>query len=91
MFTYLRDRFSINLGYSDGLRTGFSEIRVPVNADFAFSVRTQYAWGDALLAGFNRLIARRGTPFGIRLGGALHYQQGVSLLKTLSVARCGPR
>ncbi|MDH3625927.1 MAG: hypothetical protein OES69_01150 [Myxococcales bacterium] len=76
MFTYLRDRFSINLGYSDGLRTGFSEIRAPINADFAFTVRAQYAWGEAGLAGFNRLTTRRGEPFGIRLGGALHYQQG---------------
>jgi hypothetical protein len=76
MFTYLRYRFSINLGYSDGLRTGFSEIRSSVNADYAITLRTQYAWGDAGLAGFNRLIARRGTPFGIRLGGALHYQDG---------------
>jgi len=76
MFTYLRHRFSINLGYSDGLRTGFSEIRSSVNADYAITLRTQYAWGEAGLAGFNRLIARRGTPFGIRLGGALHYQDG---------------
>jgi hypothetical protein len=76
MFTYLRDRFSINLGYTDGLRTGFSEIRAPVNADYAFTVRAQYAWGEAGLAGFNRLTTRRGAPFGIRLGGALHYQDG---------------
>jgi hypothetical protein len=41
MFTYLRDRFSINLGYTDGLRTGFSEIRAPVNADYAFARRIQ--------------------------------------------------
>jgi hypothetical protein len=76
MFTYLRYRFSINLGYSDGLRTGFSEIRSSANADYAITLRTQYAWGDAGLAGFNRLVARRGTPFGIRLGSALHYQDG---------------
>ena len=76
MFTYLRDRFSINLAYTDGLRTGFSEIRDPVNADYAFTVRAQYAWGEAGLAGFNRLTTRRGAPFGIRLGGALHYQDG---------------
>jgi len=76
MFTYLRYRFSINGGYSDGLRTGFSEIRSPANADYALTLRTQYAWGEAGLGGFNRLNARRGTPFGIRLGGALHYQDG---------------
>jgi hypothetical protein len=76
MFTYLRRRFSINLGYSDGLRTGFSEIRSSANADFAVTLRTQYAWGDAGLAGFNRLMGRRGTPFGIRLGAAVHYQDG---------------
>lgn len=76
MLTYLRRRFSINLGYSDGLRTGFSEIRSSANADFAVTLRTQYAWGDAGLAGFNRLMGRRGTPFGIRLGGAVHYQDG---------------
>jgi hypothetical protein len=76
MFTYLRRRFSINLGYSDGLRTGFSEIRSAANADFAVTLRTQYGWGDAGLAGFNRLMARRGTPFGIRLGAAVHYQDG---------------
>ena len=76
MFTYLRRRFSINLGYSDGLRTGFSEIRSPTRADFAVTLRTQYAWGKRGLAGFNRLVARRGTPFGLRLGGAVHYQDG---------------
>jgi hypothetical protein len=76
MFTYLRRRFSINLGYSDGLRTGFSEIRSSTRADFAVTVRTQYAWGERGLGGFNRLVARRGTPLGIRLGGALHYQDG---------------
>lgn len=76
MFTYLRKRFSINLGYSDGLRTGFSEIRFPANADFAVTLRTQYGWGDSGLAGFNRLIARRGAPFGVRLGAAMHYQDG---------------
>jgi hypothetical protein len=76
MFTYLRKRFSINLGYSDGLRTGFSEIRSSANADFAVTLRAQYGWGDAGLAGFNRLIARRGTPFGARLGAAVHYQDG---------------
>jgi len=76
MFTYLRKRFSINLGYSDGLRTGFSEIRSATRADFAVTLRTQYAWGERGLGGFNRLIARRGTPFGIRLGGAIHYQDG---------------
>jgi hypothetical protein len=76
MFTYLRRRFSINLGYSDGLRTGFSEIRSAANADFAVTLRAQYSWGDAGLAGFNRLMARRGTPFGIRLGAAVHYQDG---------------
>ncbi len=76
MFTYLRYRFSINAGYSDGLRTGFSEIRSSANADYAITLRAQYAWGEAGLGGFNRLNARRGTPFGIRLGGALHYQDG---------------
>ncbi len=76
MATYLRKRFSINLGYSDGLRTGFSEIRSAANADFAITLRTQYAWGKRGLAGFNRLNARRGTPLGIRLGSALHYQDG---------------
>ena len=76
MFTYLRRRFSFNLGYSDGLRTGFSEIRDPSRADFAVTLRTQYAWGDRGLAGFNRLVARRGTPFGVRLGAAIHYQDG---------------
>jgi hypothetical protein len=76
MFTYLRKRFSINLGYSDGLRTGFSEIRSAARADFAVTLRTQYAWGERGLGGFNRLISRRGTPFGIRLGGAIHYQDG---------------
>jgi len=76
MFTYLRRRFSINLGYSDGLRTGFSEIRSATRADFAVTLRTQYAWGERGLGGFNRLVARRGTPLGIRLGGAVHYQDG---------------
>jgi hypothetical protein len=76
MFTYLRRRFSINLGYSDGLRTGFSEIRSATRADFAVTLRTQYAWGERGLSGFNRLTARRGTPFGIRLGAAVHYQDG---------------
>ena len=76
MFTYLRKRFSINLGYSDGLRTGFSEVRAATRADFAVTLRTQYAWGERGLSGFNRLIARRGTPFGVRLGGAIHYQDG---------------
>jgi hypothetical protein len=76
MFTYLRRRFSINLGYSDGLRTGFSEIRSPTRADFAVTLRAQYAWGERGLGGFNRLTARRGTPLGIRLGGAVHYQDG---------------
>ena len=76
MLTYLRKRFSLNLGYSDGLRTGFSEIRSPTRADFAVTLRTQYAWGERGLAGFNRLTARRGTPLGIRLGAAVHYQDG---------------
>jgi hypothetical protein len=76
MLTYLRKRFSINLGYSDGLRTGFSEIRSPARADFAVTLRAQYAWGERGLGGFNRLIARRGTPMGVRLGAALHYQDG---------------
>ncbi|KPK53157.1 MAG: hypothetical protein AMJ63_07270 [Myxococcales bacterium SG8_38_1] len=76
MLTYLRKRFSLNLGYSDGLRTGFSEIRSPARADFAVTLRAQYAWGERGLSGFNRLIARRGTPFGIRLGGSMHYQDG---------------
>lgn len=76
MFTYLRQRFSINLGYSNGLRTGFTEIRDPAKADFAVTVRAQYAWGERGLAGFNRLNARRGTPFGVRLGVAAHYQSG---------------
>jgi hypothetical protein len=76
MLTYLRRRFSINLGYSDGLRTGFSEIRSATRADFAVTLRTQYAWGESGLSGFNRLTARRGTPFGIRLGAAVHYQDG---------------
>jgi len=85
MFTYLRKRFSINLGYSDGLRTGFAEIRDPVRADFAVTMRAQYGWGDAGLAGFNRLTARRGTPFGVRLGGAMHYQDGGRSQGTLPV------
>jgi hypothetical protein len=76
MMTYLRKRFSINLGYSDGLRTGFSEIRSAANADYAITLRAQYAWGKRGLIGFNRLNARRGTPLGIRLGAALHYQDG---------------
>jgi hypothetical protein len=76
MFTYIRDRFSINLGYSDGLRTGFSEIRSATRADFAVTLRAQYAWGERGLSGFNRLVARRGTPLGIRLGAAIHYQDG---------------
>jgi hypothetical protein len=76
MLTYLRERFSINLGYSDGLRTGFSEIRSPQRADFAVTVRTQYAWGERGLGGFNRMLTRRGTPFGVRLAAALHYQDG---------------
>ncbi len=76
MMTYLRERFSINLGYSDGLRTGFSEIRSAANADFAVTMRAQYGWGKLGLGGFNRFNARRGTPFGIRLGGAFHYQNG---------------
>ncbi len=76
MMTYLLNRFSVNVGYSDGLRTGFSEIRSPSNADYAITLRTQYAWGEKQLLGFNRLSARRGTPFGIRLGGAFHYQDG---------------
>ena len=76
MLTYMRERFSINLGYSDGLRTGFSEIRSAQRADFAVTVRTQYAWGKRGLGGFNRLLARPGTPFGVRLGAALHYQDG---------------
>ncbi|MGB3050556.1 MAG: hypothetical protein WBB42_06125 [Polyangiales bacterium] len=76
MFTYLRRRFSINLGYSDGLRTGFSEIRSPQRADFAVTLRAQYGWGRNGLAGFNRLTSRRGTPFGARLGVAVHYQDG---------------
>lgn len=76
MFTYLRRRFSINLGYSDGLRTGFSEIRSPQRADFAVTLRAQYGWGKNGLAGFNRLTSRRGTPFGARLGAAVHYQDG---------------
>jgi hypothetical protein len=76
MFTYLRRRFSINLGYSDGLRTGFSEIRSPQRADFAVTLRSQYGWGKNGLAGFNRLTSRRGTPFGARLGAAVHYQDG---------------
>ncbi|KPK17215.1 MAG: hypothetical protein AMJ62_01755 [Myxococcales bacterium SG8_38] len=85
MFTYLRKRFSINLGYSDGLRTGFAEIREPVRADFAVTLRTQYGWGEGGLAGFNRLTARRGTPFGVRLGAALHYQDGGRSQGTLPV------
>lgn len=76
MFTYLRERFAINLGLSDGLRTGFSEIRDAANADFAITLRTEYAWGEAGLSGFNDLISRRSRAFGIRLGGALHYQDG---------------
>ena len=76
MLTYLRRRFSINLGYSDGLRTGFSEIRSATRADFAVTLRAQYGWGERGLSGFNRLTSRRGTPFGIRLGGAVHYQDG---------------
>ena len=76
MFTYLRKRFSLNLGYSDGLRSGFSEIRSPTRADFAVTLRTQYGWGERGLGGFNRLVARRGTPLGIRLGGSIHYQDG---------------
>ena len=74
--TYLRDRFSLDVGYSDGLRTGFSEIRAPVNADYAFTLRLQYAWGERRLEGFDQYNTRRGTPFGVRLGGALHYQDG---------------
>jgi hypothetical protein len=85
MFTYLRKQFSINLGYSDGLRTGFAEIRDPVRADFAVTLRTQYGWGEGGLAGFNRLAARRGTPFGARLGGAVHYQDGGRSEGTLPV------
>lgn len=76
MMTYLRERFSLNVGYSDGLRTGFSEIRSPVSADYAITLRTQYAWGELGLTGFNNLNARRGTPFGVRLAGAFHYQDG---------------
>jgi hypothetical protein len=76
MLTYLRKQFSINLGYSDGLRTGFSEIRSATRADFAITLRTQYAWGEKGLVGFNRLVSRRGTPLGIRLGAAIHYQDG---------------
>lgn len=76
MFTYLRKRLLINLGTSNGLRTEFSEIRDPVNADYAFTVRTEYAWGEAGLVRFNSLTSRRGTPFGVRLAGALHYQDG---------------
>jgi len=76
MFTYLRKRFSINLGYSDGLRTGFAEIGAPQRADFAVTLRTQYGWGERGLSGFNRLVARRGTPIGIRLGASMHYQDG---------------
>jgi hypothetical protein len=76
MFTYLRKQFSINLGYSDGLRTGFSEIRSAARADFAVTLRAQYGWGERGLSGFNRLVARRGTPLGIRLGAAIHYQDG---------------
>jgi hypothetical protein len=76
MVTYLRRRFSINLGYSDGLRTGFSEIRSSQRADFAVTLRTQYGWGERGLGGFNRLVSRRGTPFGVRLAGAVHYQDG---------------
>ena len=76
MFTYLRRRFSINLGYSDGLRTGVSEIRSPQRADFAVTLRAQYGWGKNGLSGFNRLTSRRGTPLGIRLGAAAHYQDG---------------
>ena len=76
MMTYLRRHYSVNLGYSDGLRTGFSEIRSPSNADFAVTARGQYAWGKLGLIGFNRLNSRRGTPFGVRLGGAIHYQNG---------------
>ena len=76
MFTYMRKRFSFNLGYSDGLRTGFSEIRSAARADFAVTLRTPYAWGERGLGGFNRLVARRGTPLGIRIGGAVHYQDG---------------
>lgn len=85
MFTYLRRRFSLNLGYSDGLRTGFAEIRSPVRADFAVTLRTQYGWGKAGLGGFNRLTSRRGTPFGARLGAALHYQDGGRSQGTLPV------
>ncbi len=85
MFTYLRRRFSINLGYSDGLRTGFAAFRAPVRADFAVSLRAQYAWGKAGLSGFNRLTSRRGTPFGVRLGAALHYQDGGRSQGTLPV------
>jgi len=76
MFTYLRKRFSLNLGYSDGLRTGFAEIGSPQRADFAVTLRTQYGWGERGLSGFNRLVARRGTPLGIRLGASVHYQDG---------------
>ncbi len=76
MMTYLQDRYSINLGYSDGLRTGFSEIRSASNADFAITARAQYAWGQVGLTGFNKLNARRGTPFGARIGAAIHYQNG---------------
>lgn len=74
MLSYTWRWLQAHAAVTDGLRTGFSEVASPEIADFAVTGRLwALAIGDDWDS-FGNLSSPSGTPLGLRVGAAIHYQ-----------------
>ncbi|MEM1423410.1 MAG: porin [Planctomycetota bacterium] len=73
--TYTGDRFRAFLMYNDGRSALNTDYTDPREAEFGFSGRAEYRFGDAGFRQYNTQSGMPGDESGVLLGGGAHYQQ----------------
>jgi hypothetical protein len=77
--TWAKDKSTVNLFITDGMRAGFAEVASPQVADIALSSRVQTRFGPGSAAQFDTGSSFRGDKLAVLLGTTVHYQSGGSL------------
>jgi phosphate-selective porin OprO/OprP len=73
--SYQAERWRISAAFSDGRRASNSEWTSAAEADFAFSARTEFRFGDAGWGQYRDLTSFRGDQSGLLIGLGGHWQQ----------------
>lgn len=74
--TYTQEQFRFFLDFTDGLGTLNTDFTSGTEADYAFTARGEFRWGDGDWKRFDESASWRGNKYGGMVGLGAHYQDG---------------